>query len=111
MKRSKQDQHWLNVACKIAETSECRQRHAAIVVSAGRVLGVAINIQKNDPQYVNWNSAHTHAEIGALRRARWPRRATVYVGRIDAKGNPAYSKPCIKCQYVLDAHGYNSFWT
>lgn len=107
MKHSKQDQHWLDVACKIAETSTCKQRHAAIIVSAGRVLGVAVNIQKNDPAVVNWNSAHIHAEIGAMRRARWPKRATVYVGRIDAKGAPALSKPCIRCQAVIDAHQYS----
>lgn len=102
---------YLELAIKAAHGSSCKQRHGAIVVSGGNILSTGINIQKNDPAFVNWNSAHIHAEIAALRRARWPKKATVYIARIDARGNPAYSKPCIKCQAVLDAHGYDSVWT
>lgn len=95
---------FLERACGVALTSTCRQKHGAIVVHHGKVLGASTNIPKNDPKYVDWHSASVHAEIAALRKARWPRKATIYVARVNRFGEIRLSKPCAACQHVLDLY-------
>lgn len=95
---------FLNMALGVASTSTCRQRHGAIVVRHGRVLGSSTNITKNSPKYVDWTHSSIHAEIAALRKARWPRKATIYVARINGQGESRFSKPCANCQIILDEY-------
>lgn len=95
---------FLGMAMGVALTSSCRQKHGAVVVHHGKVLGLSPNISKNDPKYVDWHSASVHAEIAALRKARWPRKATLYVARTNRFGEPRLSKPCQACQLVLDTY-------
>jgi len=91
------------MALGVASTSTCRQKHGAIVVKHGRILGSATNRTKNDPRYVDWRHSSIHAEVSALRRAGFPTRATIYVARINRLGEARYSKPCANCQEVLDS--------
>lgn len=93
---------FLERAMGVALTSTCRYKHGAIVVKHGRILGAAPNKRINDPKYVDWRHSSIHAEIAALKRANWPRRAIVYVARTNSQGEPRMSKPCINCQEVLD---------
>ena len=94
---------FLERALGVASTSTCKQRHGAIVVKHGRVLGSGTNRRRNDPRYVDWRSSSIHAEITAMRRAGFPTRATIYVARINRIGEARYSKPCANCQEVLDS--------
>jgi tRNA(Arg) A34 adenosine deaminase TadA len=93
---------FLERAMGVALTSSCRYRHGAIVVKHGHVLGSGTNRIRNDPKYVDWRSSSIHAEIVALRRASFPKRATIYVARVNRLGEPRLSKPCANCQEVLD---------
>lgn len=86
----------------VALTSSCRHRHGAIVVKHGHTMGIGTNKYRNDPRYVDWKCSSIHAEIVALRRAGFPRRATIYVARVNGIGEPRLSKPCNNCQEVLD---------
>ena len=94
---------------RAASNSLCHQRHGAVVVVGGRVLGVAINSDRNDPNIVDdpKTQAAVHAEVAALRACGSARVAggTIYVARVNRKGMPMMSKPCANCQKVLKAAG------
>lgn len=102
---------YLLLACGVALTSEARMKHGAVVLKHGKVIGAASNKVKNDPRYVDWKHSSVHAEIGALRKAGWPRKATVYVARINRQGVQRNSKPCAKCQSVLESYSCKVYWT
>lgn len=106
---SKRDLNWLNTAGKIAETSECRMRHGAIVVRGGSVLGAGVNKRKNNPanieEHLITTSCGDHAEVSALKRTSNPKGATLYVVRVNNFGEFINSKPCANCQIALDKAG------
>lgn len=77
-------------------------KHGAIVVKHSRILGFSPNVEKNSPRYVDWEHASVHAEIRAMQRAGWPKKATCYVARVNNHGVIRLSKPCANCQAVLD---------
>lgn len=93
---------FLERALGVASTSTCRHKHGCVVVKHGRVIGYGVNRTKNDPKYVDWRHSSVHAEIAALKRANFPKRATIYVARINNLGQPRLSKPCANCQEVID---------
>jgi pyrimidine deaminase RibD-like protein len=102
---------FLQKAIRIAEASTCHKRHGCVVVTHGRVVGIGTNISKGDPAFSPWESCQIHAEIVALKRAGWPSKADVYCARINRRNEPVLSKPCFKCQIVLDTHGYTCYYT
>lgn len=108
---SKNDGRFLQMAMGVALGSGCKFRHGAVVVKHGTVLGSSPNIWKNDPKYVNPKFCQIHAEIAALKKAGWPRRATVYVARVNGSGTSRMSKPCANCQEVLDSFKAKVMWT
>jgi len=80
---------------RMAENSNHRYRHGALVVKGGSVLG--------------WGFNHhgKHAEMSAL-AALWPskrRGVTLWVGRITKAGSWALSRPCEGCQRALRDDG------
>lgn len=113
---SKRDVGWLNTAAKIAENSNCRHRHGAIIVRGGSVISVGINQQKNHPSIVDadntpWHCGD-HAEIAALKRATNARGATIYIARVRKDGKTGLSKPCSNCAKALDTAGIKKvYWT
>lgn len=100
--RTKNNERFLAMALGVALTSKCRHKMGAIVVVHGKIRGASPNIRKNSPVYVDWKYSSVHAEIAALRKAGFPKRATVYVARIG-NGEPRLAKPCPNCQLVLDS--------
>jgi len=105
------DERFLTLAMGYALQSQCKFRHGAVVVRHGKVLGGSSNLWKNDPAFVDPKHCQIHAEIAALKKAGWPRRATVYVARINGSGTPRLSKPCANCQEVLDSLKSKVVWT
>lgn len=102
---------FLEMAAGVALTSACKFRHGAVVVKHGHVLGVACNVQKNDPKYVDHQHSQIHAEIAAMKKAGWPTKATIFVARVNGDGTPRLSKPCANCQEILDEYRCKVFWT
>lgn len=106
---SAKDRSRLNQALRIAENSECRQRHGAVLTQGGRVLGIGVNVNKNDPVYSGENQLafSIHAEEAALRS--WGgsglKGATIYVARLGKRNIPLNSKPCASCQKMLKEAG------
>lgn len=109
---SRSQQSFINFAMRIAENSECNQRHGAIVVRAGSVLSTGLNKWRTDmhTSRVLFDEGRrldvsVHAEIDALSRAKHTKGATIYIARVNRKGEPRYSKPCKNCAKAIKAAG------
>jgi deoxycytidylate deaminase len=73
-----------------------RFRLGAIVVKSGRVLSHGINIPKKSPITPPYRES-IHAEVNAIRNAKNPSGATLYVARLSATDELAIAKPCEYC--------------
>jgi deoxycytidylate deaminase len=105
---SKSENSFLAVARYMASKSLSRQKHGAVVVKSGRVIGIGYNKNKNHPMAVSPEHIKTHcsrhAEIEAIRDARFAvDGAILYVARINRQGKDRYSKPCKYCQAVIES--------
>lgn len=93
----------------LAESSTYKNRHGAVVVSGGRVIGTGVNKRRNHPDWVDspTTQAGIHAEMAALRDCGNTPIAggTIYVGRMGRNGFPLMSKPCKNCQRALREAG------
>lgn len=103
---SKSEQAFLAVARYMSTKSVSRQRHGAVVVKSGRVLGVGFNKDKNNPFIVSPEHIKTHcsrhAEIEAIKDANWNvKGAILYVARLNRQGKDRNSKPCKYCEAVI----------
>ena len=106
MKLSRSESSFLSVARYMATKSSSRQKHGAIVVKSGRVLGTGYNKNKNNPMQVSPEHIKTHcsrhAEVEAIRDARFAvDGAILYVARVNSQGKDRNSKPCKYCQAVI----------
>lgn len=105
---SNREASFLAVAKYFAEKSQSRQRHGAIVVKSGRVVGTGYNKNKNNPMQVSPEHIKTHcsrhAEVEAIRDAKFAvEGAVLYVARVNKQGQERNSKPCKYCQAVISA--------
>ncbi len=101
----------IRIATKQAKKSTFKQRMGAVLVSrAGFILGVGNNeINRYTGKWKQSWPGSLHAEESAILHALKKHShdqligSTVYVTRIDAKGNQAFAKPCLHCQTILKA--------
>lgn len=105
---SNKEKSFLEVAKYFAGKSQSRQRHGAVVVKSGRVIGTGYNKDKNSPLGVSPEHIKTHcsrhAEVEAIRDARFSvEGAILYVARVNRQGIERNSKPCRYCQAVISA--------
>jgi len=104
---SKSEKAYLATARYMASKSTSRRMHGAIIVKSGRVLGTGHNKDRNSPLYVSPEHIKTHcsrhAEIEAIRDANWNvKGAVLYVARVNSNGQDRNSKPCIRCEAVIE---------
>jgi deoxycytidylate deaminase len=90
----------------MASKSASRQKHGAVVVKSGRVIGTGFNKDKNHPMAVSPEHIKTHcsrhAEVEAIRDARFAvDGAILYVARVNRQGKDRNSRPCRYCQVVI----------
>jgi deoxycytidylate deaminase len=108
-KLSRKDQSYLNLALKIAESSECVHRHGAVVVKGGRVMAIGVNKWRNRHGTVvktdTTSDLSVHAEVDALSRVSDARGAILYVARVSKRGTPLLSRPCRECYSVIRRNG------
>lgn len=67
---------------------------------------MGVNKRTNDPYFhkdLHWLSEH--AEMAALRRCKRTKGATIYVARINSRGQQRMSKPCPKCMRLIKQAG------
>ena len=102
---SRKDAKYLSLARKIAQSSEMRTMHGAVLVQGNRVLAVGINKFKNDPHSIEEEKipdhGSVHAEADALSRVKETHGATIYVARINKQGDDRMSRPCDHCYEAL----------
>jgi pyrimidine deaminase RibD-like protein len=99
----------LRLATELAYTSKANKRHGCVIIKGGRCVGKGINKYVNKPYFVSpqhMDRCSVHAEVAAIRSSRCSLKgATIYVARINNKGQERYSAPCEKCQPVLAQYG------
>ena len=112
---SGRNRNMLAVAQAAALNSTYRYRLGAVIVSGSRVRGVGWNKRRNIPANVSEHhikECSVHAEVDALRGLPALKRATCFVARLDAFGNPTLAKPCDECWGALTAAGITRvYWT
>lgn len=95
-------------AIKIATTSTCRQQHGVVLAKGAKVIAVAVNTERNDPNNCSNPKleASFHAEINAIKQ--WTgdmKDVTLYSARVNKLGFPMHAKPCDNCQSIIDILG------
>jgi len=84
-------------------------KHGAVVVKGGRVLSTGINKERNHPAIVSSNHikehCSVHAEVDALKRIENPKGATIYIARVNRRGQNRESQPCRACYKTLKNAG------
>lgn len=113
---SNRDRSWLNCAIRLALRSTANKRHGCIIIKGGRVIGYGYNSYINKPFFTSpehLDKCSIHAEIAAIRNSSGNvKGATVYVARVNNRGEVRYSEPCDKCRLELDRYGIRkAIWT
>jgi deoxycytidylate deaminase len=91
----------------VAQRSEYRWQHGAVVAKGNKVIGFAPNRFRNAPA-VDEHNVSFHAEAAVIRELlkTYPdlKGTTIYIARINKAGNTAMSRPCINCmKLIVDA--------
>jgi deoxycytidylate deaminase len=112
MSLSRKQKSFLNLAVRMAETSDVTHKHGAVIVRGGRVLSLGMNRWRNRDLLDTGGDYNpnitTHAEIDALSRISDPRGVTVYVARVGKNGDEKFSRPCDNCAKAMIAAGVKS---
>lgn len=114
IKLSNKQRKMLNLAAKIAETSELSQQHGAVIVKSGRVISVGVNKWRNKAFTVMTHphpnpdslALSYHAEIDALSRVGDKiSGAIIYIARINTDKLRRFSRPCNNCMKAIHTAG------
>lgn len=93
----------------MASQSSCRMKHGSVIVKGGRVISTGVNKERSHPRIVS--SEHikqhcsVHAEVDAIKRARDVSGATIYVARVNRRGEQRDSRPCSRCYEAIKESG------
>jgi len=107
---SNKDNAYLGMARYFANKSKAKNRHGAVIVKSGRVLGTGYNKNRNHPSIVSPEHIKTncsyHAEELAIRSAGVNTKgAILYVARVNKSGQDRDSMPCPKCFNLIKESG------
>jgi tRNA(Arg) A34 adenosine deaminase TadA len=92
---------------KVAQRSQYRWKHGAVVAKNNKVIGSAPNRFRNSPS-IDENNVTFHAEAAVIRELLKNydnlRGTTIYIARINRAGEPTISRPCPNCmKTIIDA--------
>ena len=110
---SNRDEARLNRALGLSYTSECKQRHGALIYKSNSLIAQGINSSRVHNAYLKGYTekpATFHAEERAIRNAQALvgddlSGMVIYVARSFKNGEPAYSAPCSKCHELIVRSG------
>lgn len=96
----------LNRAIEISKQSSCAQKHGVVIASGRRILAVAVNTDRNNPNICSEpkTEASFHAEWNAIKQildSNSFASMTVYSARTNRKGEPLPAKPCRRCLSMI----------
>jgi deoxycytidylate deaminase len=99
----------MNLALSMAGKAENpKWRLGSVLWRGGSVIACGYNKRRNDPVFIEDDKHYecsVHAEIDAIKRAKKPEGATIYVARITPAGAQALAKPCCRCQKAIKDAG------
>lgn len=107
---SRKEEAFLNLAVKLAETSEVEFQHGTVVVKGGSVVALGVNKWRNRGGTTGDTTEYDphitiHAEMDALSRVADPQGAVFYIARVSKHGERRFSRPCRNCMAALAAAG------
>ena len=107
---SNKERAFLDLALKMADTSEVDNQHGAVAVKNGRVLALGVNKWRNKGLYQPIDEAYqpvltVHAEIDALSRIADAEGIVLYIARSGSNGDPRFSRPCPRCMREIVKRG------
>ena len=116
---SKNSFRFINAAIKEAEKSDIIQKHGCVIVTSGKIISRGYNNYRNvSKDGFLKNSCTCHAEISAIRNFykfkkyekykfinKIIKNGTLYVVRINNKGELRSSAPCINCYDIISKVG------
>lgn len=110
---SNRDEARLNRAIGLSYSSECKQRHGALIYKSNRLISSGVNSSRVHNKYLkNYTEkpATFHAEERAIRNAQALvgedlSGMVLYVARSYKNGKPAMSAPCKNCQKLIKKSG------
>ncbi len=107
MRISQRDTTLYQLALRIAEDSDCNDKHGAVIMRGGAVLAIASNRFIGNPTSARWLKKTVHAEQRAiLRLGKQCAGATLYSARLH--GYNHQSAPCGMCHFLLVEAGIAS---
>lgn len=99
----------LQRAINISRESTCDPKHGVVIAQGPRVLAVAVNTKRNDPNVVTNPrfDSHRHAEWNAFKQLEGLdlSKATLYSARTNRTGKVRMAKPCWQCQALINLFG------
>jgi deoxycytidylate deaminase len=84
-------------------------KHGSVIVKGGRVISTGVNKERSHPRIVS--SEHikdhcsVHAEVDAIKKAKDVSGATIYVARVNRRGEQRDSRPCSRCYEAIKSSG------
>ena len=109
---NRQDYYLFTYAIEQATYSSYKQKLGAVTVHRGSIIGYGHNKVHGDG---NAATGSIHAEIDALldvhgNDKKFLRGATVYVARVNKKGDLRLAKPCHRCEVIMRKAGIKYCW-
>lgn len=105
---TKRDREFYDLAYRTAESSDCADKHGAVLVAGSRVLRLAVNVDNGHPVSEQHGKVTQHAEQRLINTDYWAmdRKVTVYSARFRKYDNRfPFSRPCEMCQELMRNHG------
>lgn len=110
----------LELAIQVASLSSKYPRVGCVITRKGKVISVSHNLTKSHPlqkqlthlrfndEFLDSCKAEQHAEFAAINQVKNKsllKNASIYIARIDVKGDlkPAY--PCPACYHLITKYG------
>lgn len=80
-------------------------KHGSVIVKGGRVISTGINKERSHPMIVSAehikDHCSVHAEVDAIKKAKNVSGATIYVARVNKRGEHRESRPCKSCYETI----------
>jgi|ERR1035437_3277087 deoxycytidylate deaminase len=97
------DVKYLRRAARVADTSDCSDKHGTIVVRGSNIIAIATNRIATHPVSKQWLKGTIHSEQRAISRlGEQAKGGTLYTAR--SHDNPI-SKPCEMCETLIHEAG------
>jgi deoxycytidylate deaminase len=100
----KRHENLIKRSITVAQRSEYRWKHGAVVAKGNKVIGFAPNKFRNSP-HIDAENVSVHAEAAVIRELLKNytdlKGTTIYIARVSRTGVPTISRPCVNCMRAI----------